>query len=362
MNTRLYRIQLTSLLSTFLFLASCSNSDQKKETIKETPIEVTLGVVTKNASDPIVASGQIESKETAHISTRLMGIVTSILVKPGDKVQKGQLLVTISNSDILAKRAQAQAMVTEAEAATKDALKDYERFEELYKKQSASAKEFENATLHYTSVKSKLETARQMKNEADVMLTYTNLVAPFSGVVTEKNMDAGSMASPGIPILAIEQTGDYHVQAAVSETEIGKLKEGMEAGVTIKSTGKTFLGKIFEISPSSQFNGGQYEVKVSIPEKEKQGLFSGMSVNVTISIRASEGDKNILIPYRAIIQRDQLFGLYTVGEDQTAQLRWVKVGKKYGEDIEILSGLNGNEKFIVESEGKLSSGAAVSVN
>jgi multidrug resistance efflux pump len=128
----------------------------------------------------------------------------------------------------LAKRAQAQAMLTEAEAALKDAKKDYERYEELYKQKSASAKEFENITLHYNSVKAKVEAAHQMKNEADGMLIYTNLTAPFSGVVTQRNLDEGSTANPGIPILMVEQVGSYEVRASVSEAELPTSKQAWQ--------------------------------------------------------------------------------------------------------------------------------------
>jgi len=361
MDTNLNRSVGLLLLTAAVTLASCSGNKKESEAKMENPILVQVATPTQQSGERIIVSGQIESKETAAISTRIMGFVSSVKVKPGDKVQKGQLLVTISNGDILAKRAQAQAMVSESEAALKDAKKDYERYEELYKKQSASTKEFENATLHYNSVKAKTEAAYQMKNEADAMLTYTNLVSPFSGVVTQKNIDEGSMANPGVPLLLIEQSGDYHVKASVSENEVGQLKTGMDAEVTIKSTGKTFTGKISEISPSSQFSGGQFQIKVTIPAIEKSGLFSGMFVNVSISSKNSSADQSPLVPASAIIHKDQLAGLYTVSETQTAQLRWVKTGKTYGDDVEILSGLNPGEKFIIQSEGKLFSGVPVLV-
>lgn len=361
MNNRLNRSLAIVLSVALVTLTHCSGDNKETETKKETPVTVYEATPTQSSAERITVSGQIESKETAAISTRLMGFVSSVNVKPGDRVQKGQLLITLSNNDILAKRAQAQAMVSEAEAALVDARKDYERYEELYKKQSASAKEFENAMLHYTSIKAKAEAARQMKNEADAMLTYTNLVAPFSGVVTQKNIDEGSMANPGMPLLMVEEDGDYHVRASVSEGDIGTLTLGRNAEVTVKSTGKSFVGKISEISPSSQFSGGQFQIKVNVPGEEKAGLFSGMVVNVNIATENKTADQSPWVPASAIVYKDQLAGLYTVSDQQTAQLRWVKVGKKQGDQVEILSGISAAEKFILRSEGKLYSGASVLV-
>lgn len=354
-----FRINQIGLLAFGAFLFACSAKEEDKS-VKENSVAVKVGLASFQSADHVTASGQVTSKETAVISTRVMGFVTSFKVKVGDKVQKGQLLATISNGDILAKRAQGQAMLTEAEAALKDARKDYERFEELYEQKSASAKEFENATLHYNSIKAKTEAARQMKNEVDAMLIYTNLTAPFSGTVTQRNLDEGSMANPGMPILMIEQGGLYEVRASVSESDILRVKTGMTAELTIQSIGKKFSGKVLEVSTSSQYSGGQYFIKISIPTEPV--LFSGMYVNVSIPVaKAKSVINNILVPAAALVYKDQLTGIYTISQSNTALLHWVKIGKAYGNQVEILSGLSADEKFILQSEGKLYNGVPVSV-
>lgn len=354
-----FKINQIALLAFGAFLLACSAKEEDK-TIKENAVPVTLGSASVQSADHVTASGQVTSKETAVISTRVMGFVTGFKVKVGDKVQKGQLLVTISNGDILAKHAQAQAMMTEAEAALKDAQKDYERFEELYKQKSASTKEFENTTLHYNSIKAKAEAARQMKNEADAMLTYTNLTAPFSGTVTQRNLDEGSMTNPGMPILMVEQGGLYEVRASVSESDIARVKAGMTAELTIQSIRKKLSGKVLEVSTSSQYSGGQYLIKISIPNEAE--LFSGMYVNVSIPVaKVKAVTNNILVPAAALVFKDQLTGIYTISQSSTALLHWVKTGKTYGDQVEILSGLSADERFILQSEGKLYNGVPVSV-
>lgn len=351
------------LLVASIIFVSCSGDNYTEEVTKDSPIPVTVTVAGKGSGERVHASGQIESKETAVISTRVMGSITGVKVKVGDVVKKGQLLATISNDDILAKKAQAEAMVAEAETALIDAQKDRERFAELYKQQSASSKELENATLHYNSVKSKTEAARQMKKEVEAMLSYTNLKAPFSGVITEKSMDAGSMANPGMPILVVEQTGTYQVKASVSESDIGQVKEGAEAEVVIKSTGKTIKGRVSEVSPSSQFSGGQYVITISIPQAEQDGLYAGMSVNVAIASTAYSSALNntVTVPTAAIVHKDQLTGIYTVNDNQTASLRWVTLGRAYGDHVEVRSGLAFQEQFILTSEGKLYNGVPVKI-
>ena len=357
----IYHKAATILLAGSAFLSSCSGS-KHDEVKKDNPVVVSVSSAAQRSDNTISASGRVESKETAVISTRVMGFVTSIKVKAGAKVKKGQLLATIDNSDILAKRAQAQAMIAEADAALADAQKDYERFQDLYKKQSASTKELENVTLKFNSIKAKAEAAHQIKNEADAMLTYTNLTAPFAGTVIQRAVDEGSMANPGMPIIMMEQAVGFQITASVTESEIAVLKVGATASIAIKSINKTFEGKITETSPSSQFNGGQYSIKVSIPENERQGLYSGMYATLSIDIekKGQEGS-NLLVPSSAIIKKDQLTGIYTVSDNQQALLHWVKLGRSVGNDVEVLSGLNENENFIVRSEGKLYNGVPVQV-
>lgn len=349
------------VLITLILLASCSTEEEKAEQPKEKPVTVLLSTASNQSAGILLFSGKIESKQTVFISTRMMGVITAIHVKPGDRVQKGQLLVVIQSNDILAKRAQGEAMIAEAEAALADAEKDYQRFTALHQQQSASTKEFEIAALRYSSAKAKVDAARQIKNETDAMLTYANLVAPFTGVITLKHADEGSLSSPGMPILTMEQFGSYEVSTSVSESDVGKLKVGMIADVTIKSIGKTFSGKISEISPSAQFTGGQFPVKVTVPTTEKDGILSGMHATVSVPIESDVTAGSLFVPSSAIVHKDQLSGLYTIGENKTAQLRWLKTGRKLGDQVEILSGLQPGEKFIMHSESKLYSGVSVLV-
>lgn len=356
---------LIAISLTAIFNSSCSG---KKESGKETAadvVTVTLAKAGKGDQDAVVASGRVESSQSANISTRLMGRITAIHVKAGDRVSKGQLLVTISDEDIRAKRAQSAAMIAEAEASLANAQKDYDRFSNLYKSQSATARELDNVTLQYNAAKARVEAARQMRNEINAMLSYSSLTAPFSGVVTQKLAETGSIANPGMTILTIEQDADLLVAAAVAESDISLVKTGDTAVLHFKSGGQTCTGKIVQLNPSSQFTGGQYIVKISIPAAVKKDLYSGMFVNVSIPIAsgAARGaaDK-VMIPVSAIVNRDELTGVYTMSQQNTALLRWIRLGRQEGGEAEVLSGLAAGETYILQADGKLYNGAPVKAN
>ncbi|WP_233525741.1 efflux RND transporter periplasmic adaptor subunit [Chitinophaga silvisoli] len=348
-----------------LLLSSCSSHvNRDTRTSEHAAIRVSVTTPAANEQQTLNVSGQVEAAESANISTRIMGFITRINVKVGDKVSKGQLLATISNQDILAKRAQTEAMITAAEAAYKSAQKDYERFTTLYKQQSATAKELDNISLQYTSARSSLERARQMRNEVNATLNYTSLTAPFAGVITQKLADAGSMANPGMPILTLEQSGSYQVSAAVPENAILQIHQGSAATINISAVNKTFTGTIAQISQSSQFSGGQYIIKLDIPDQEKKQLLAGMYANVSIPIQkapANPYNDQVLVPLSCIEHKNALTGLYTVGNNNTALLRWVRLGKVEGNQVEVLSGLAAHEQFIVQAEGRLFNGVAVQI-
>lgn len=357
-------IYLLLVLATVSAAAGCSADPQKDTGKSLPPVMVTVASPAGRGENTLQLSGQVEASQSAAISTRVMGYITMLKVNTGDQVQKGQLLAVISSEDILAKRAQAEARIAEAETGFNNAQKDLDRFTELYRQQSASVKEMDNVRMQYSSAKAGLDAARQMRNEISALLAYTRLTAPFAGTVTRKNADAGSMATPGMPILVIEQKSALQVSAAVPETEISQVRTGQKARVSIRSAGKTFTGAIAQLNPSSQFTGSQYTIKISIPENEKKDLYAGMYADIALPLLYRETTGNpagILVPAASIQHTNQLTGLYTIGSNNTALLRWVRLGKTYGDQVEVLSGLSAGETFITSAEGRLYNGAPVAI-
>jgi RND family efflux transporter MFP subunit len=365
MNTTKSSLLIVTVVAASV-LHSCSGNKPEQNTMpKENPVKVTVATPGNNdISGGINASGQVEAIQSANISTRVMGYINKVHVKIGDHVKQGQLLFTVNSTDIQARRAQTDAMIAQSDAALQNAQKDYNRFTVLYKQQSASAKELDNVMLQYNAAKANANAARQMRNEVNAQLSYANVTAPFSGIVTQKLLDAGSMATPGMPVVTIEQSGSLQVSASVGESGIAAIKQGDQTTLNIKSINKTITGKITQISQSSQSSGGQYLIKISIPDKEKKGVYSGMYVNVNIPVKgnmqtAASGENNILVPFESIVNKDQLTGLYTISINNTALLRWVRLGKSFGDKVEVLSGLSKDERFIVRAEGRLYNGVAV---
>ncbi len=351
-------------LSTFLFL-SCGK-ETKETTNNEPAIAVKVsGISADTNGEFVTASGKIEAENSANVSTRMMGYVTKVNVKVGQKVSAGQLLVSINNTDLQAKKAQVDASILQATAGYNNAKKDYERFTALFNQQSASQKELDDMTSRYEMAKAGLEGAKQMRNEVMAQFSYSNITAPFSGEVTNTFVKEGDMANPGMPLVSIEGASHLQVTAMVSESDITSIKNGMNVKVLVKSTNQELAGKVSEVSGSAKNTGGQFLVKINLINAGSKVL-SGMFANVQFPIAnkpqaATVVSDKVLVPESALVHQGQLTGIYTIGNGNTAILRWLRIGISFGNQVEVLSGLSANEQYIVSADGKLYNGAKISV-
>jgi RND family efflux transporter MFP subunit len=355
---------ITTITLSALLLVSCGSED-KENTTETNAISVKIaGNNSNNSSSPYVtASGKIESESSANLSTRMMGYVTKVNVKVGQNVSAGQLLVSINNTDLQAKKAQVDASILQATAGYNSAKKDYDRFVNLFSQQSASQKELDDMTARYEMAKAGLEAAKQMRNEVMAQFSYSNITAPFSGTVTNTFVKEGDMANPGMPLVSIEGASRLQVTAMVAESDINSITKGMPVTVLVKSNNTTISGKVAEVSVSAKNTGGQYLVKINLA-KTSNKILSGMFVNVQFPIenknQTTATTTRVLVPQSALVHQGQLTGIYTIGTGNVAILRWLRTGKNTGDQVEVLSGLSANEQYIVSAEGKLFNGAKVS--
>ncbi len=356
--------KITLLLTaiSIVLVYSCSG-DKKVADPDMQVVPVKLSDVTQNNFSRFVsASGKTEAEKSANLSTRMMGYVEKINVKAGQKVIAGQLMLSINSSDLSAKKAQAEVGIIQAKAAYENAEKDYERFVKLFHQQSASQKELDDMSTRFEVAKASLEGAKQMRNEVLSQFSYSNITAPFSGTVTNLFVKEGDMANPGMPLVSVEGASRMQVTAMISETDISSIKNGMPASVLVKSINKEVSGIVSELSQSSKNTGGQYLVKINLDKSE--GILSGMFVNVKFPLdvkdESAHSSEMILIPEDVLVKQGQLNGVYTVDDGNVAILRWLRIGKKFGNQVQVLSGLRADEKYILSSDGKLFNGAKVS--
>lgn len=347
------------LIASGIIFQACNNKAVENNSKKGVPVE-TQEVKATDVAKTYNYSGTIASLKKSTLSTRIMGQITNILAHEGDKVEKGQLLVSIRSNDIAAQKSQVEANITAVKAAFKNAETDFNRITSLYNTKSATQKELDDITTHYEMTKAQLTAAKEAKNQVEETMTYANIRAPYTGVITDLYVDAGDMANPGMPLIGIEAQGLFEVITRIPESEVNAVEKNDTVQVILKSSSEVITGIISNISPSSRFSGSQFEARIllQLNNEQKSDIRSGMFANVILK----KGTNNkILIANELIVNRGQLNGIWTVGETGSALLKWTQLGKKYNDQTEILSGISAGDKLILQCEERLYNGLYLSV-
>jgi RND family efflux transporter MFP subunit len=332
----------------------------------------------------VEAVGTVRARTIAAVAPQVMGTITSFLVSEGSRVEKGALLATIDDAEIKAQAAAAEGSVAEALAAREEteraiaqaeagktlAEKTYERFaklheervvtrqefEEVEAKRTVAAKEYERSLERRAQVTARIVQARGRADAANAMLSRTKVTAPFAGVVSEKKADAGSMAVPGMPLLTLEDTRRYRLEAAVAETHLSRLSVGSKAQVVLDSVPDRILpATVSEIVPVVDPASRTFLAKADV---SAPGLRTGMYGR----LRFSAGRETVLAaPRKAVFRAEGFDGVFVVTPDNVARLVMVKTGQRMGDRIEILSGVDPGSRVAVSALDRLADGARVEV-
>ena len=330
-----------------LLLAGCGSKEEPTTTVVSAAPQKTIQAVvveTKSTSVPIrvEVTGQVAPIFQATLSSRIQGTIDKLLVREGSRVSKGQLLIQLDSRDLQADLARAHAEVENAKA-------HLDRMNQLYAQDAVSKQEMENATRAY-------RVAEANRRAVEAQLSYTMVRAPFEGVITEKKVEAGELASPGQPLLKMEDPQRLRLEATVAEGDLKSVSRGDKIPVAIDALGgQALAGLVSQILPAGDPQTHTFMVKVDLPRTV--GLKTGMFGRFQLDTGATQ---TMLVPSTAVVERGELTSLFVVGEDRIARLRWVKLGRRFEQQVEILSGLNIGERVLVDGSRGVD-GAAVQI-
>ncbi|HEV2448684.1 MAG TPA: efflux RND transporter periplasmic adaptor subunit [Candidatus Sulfopaludibacter sp.] len=351
-------------------MSACSESRRVQATAPETVRNVSVIVAERSkASNWLEAVGTVRAAQTSQVASQLMGTIMEIRAHEGDRVEQGQILAVLDDAQPRAAVEQASAALAAAGKETAAAESDFglaeatlKRYQQLYEKQSASPQEFDEIKARYQSAEARRDMAvagqaqaRAALTQAQTALGHTQIRAPFGGVVAEKKADAGTLASPGMPLFTIEDTRSYRLEATVDESEILFARLGQIVPVRFDVFGDGRLsGKVAQIVPAADPASRSVLVKVELPadRRLRSGLFG--------RARFSRGERmTLLIPQTAVVERGQLRGAYVVGGDGIASLRYITLGETAERRVEVLSGLDSGEKLIASPGAREFSGKRI---
>jgi RND family efflux transporter MFP subunit len=328
------------------------------------------------------ATGTVRARTTATISSKVMGYVQQVNAQVGDHVRQGQVLITLDARDLdvslrraEAGRAEVESAIPELENATAAAKANldlaqttFQRMQELASKKSISNQELDEASARLKAaqanyemmrsrraqVSSKTAVVEQEVRAAGIMRDYAKLAAPFSGVVITRTVEPGNLATPGSPLLTIEQDGLFRLEASVDESKLASVRVGQAVEVVVEADRK-LSARVSEIVPSVDAASRSYIVKLDLPAAP--GLRTGMFGRAIFPLGIQ---KVVAVPLAALTERGQLQSVFVV-EDGVAHTRLVTTGRRAKDAAEVLSGLNAGEKVVLPVPVGLQDGARVEV-
>jgi len=301
-------------------------------------------------------AGTVQGTSRAKLSARMMGRIEYQPFEEGDAVRKGQTLARLRSADVAARQEQVLGNLREAEAARDNAAENDRRMAALFAAGSATKKERDDAATQRTMAESRVDALQGSLDAVNEQLAEATVKAPFSGVVVRKWAQVGDMASPGLPILTIEDTKRLEVVARIPEGDIARFAVGDTVGVEGTDASRTATGVVSGINPAGQTAARQYDVRVRIASATGLPLKSGMYARVVLR----KGQRTaIAVPEAALVRRGQLTGLFVVDDQARAFLRWVQTGSTFDGWTEILAGLSEGETLVVSHEARLTDGDRV---
>ncbi len=357
--------------SLFFIFFSCDNDKIQPgfsgddSSIKRFKPENVTNVVKQDITRMYEAVGTIRPLTEAIIESQVSTKVLKVFIVPGTAVKKGQLLIRLDARKLLTRLKQSKEglavaknnlkqtykSMDEAKADLDQAKAAYLRTKKLFESNIVTSQKLEIDNSRFLqakarreksqalalSAKASIRKANEIVKEAQIAVDYSEITSPASGVVVQRMIDPGDLALPGKPLLIIQTSGALRLEANVREGLISRVILGNDYPVKIKTLKKTISSKIEEIVPYADPATRTFLVKASLPDTP--GIYPGMFGRLLIPV---EKKTTLMIPKKAVMLVGQLEQVF-VKKDNLWQLVYIKTGKSFGEEIEVLSGLIGNE-------------------
>lgn len=319
-----------TLLLVFLITGCKSEHAQEIKNQETAPIQIqTAKVITQKPQSQIEIMGTVQAVHSATIASKVTGNIIKLPVQLGSRVNKDDLLLQLDAGELTARLQQAQAQLSQAK-------RNLTRDQNLLKK-NAETPEAVKAS------QDSLRIAQASFQEALTMTDYTRIKAPFSGLITNKMIHIGDLATPGLPLLQLDNDQTLQIVADIPEKLLLNIAVGDTLNVNIPVASIEAVGTVNEVAPNADPTSRTAPIKLSLPTSPlvRPGQFARVYLN-------HSEDTTLTVPQSAIHKLGQLEQVFTVS-DGRAKLRLVRTGAQYDDAIEILSGLEPDETVVTGS-------------
>lgn len=289
----------------------------------------------------------IEAVNQSTLSAETSGRIKHIAFDVNDYVEQGQTVIQLVDNEQQAALRQAQAQVVQTQAQHKDAQKNFKRVQALHSQGSLSQGQLDNADTQARSTAAAVKAAIALRDRAQEQLSYTQIRAPYSGIVKSRHVEVGEMVNPGKPVMTGLSLSELRAVADVPQRFAPQLRKQQNVNVLI---GKDILPvKKVVMFPYGDPDSHTFKVRVDI-NAEGKSIFPGMWVKLKVP---TGNEQKILIPQSAVIRKGELSAVYVKRRKQY-HLRQIRLGNEQGRTIEVLSGLRDGETIATQGYDVLS--------
>lgn len=353
---------ITCLSILVISLAACSGDADKKQAEGE-PVPVVVGKVQKvQERETVSVSGTVNTPDSpTTVSFLVSGKVLFVGPREGDYVKRGQRLASIDPADYQLSLAAAKAQTDQAEVEFKRAEDEHRRMKMLYDSKSLAPNDYQKFKAAFESAEQRYEQAVALEELSRKRLTDATLYAPTSGYIAKRLIEPGDTAAQGRPVFEIVQLDPVEVNVGVPETDIHLVRIGEKAEITVPALpGKSFDGTVRIINVSAEPNTRTYMTRIAVANP-KHLLRVGMVAEATI--RGNKMVTMAILPGDAVIRdpqgATQVFVYYP--NQKRVYTKRVEIGSLFDKDVEIKSGLTGDEWIVLGGQTRLRNGLVVSV-
>lgn len=331
-----------AILLIALSAVSCRRAAEGKPGA-ELPAATVRTIVAEKKARPATeeAVGTVRAQLRAAVEPKVSGRIEALLVLPGQVVKAGDVLVRLDGREFQARLDQTLALRDQARA-------DFERQRQLLAQKITTQADFDAA-------KARMGVTEANASEAETMLAYRTVSAPFAGIITRKLADVGDLATPGKPIVELEDQTGLRLEADLPEALVARVKLGDKLAVSVPSAGTQVEGVVSEISPVADAVSRTFLTKLDL--RQSPTLRAGQFGRVAVPVGESNA---VRVPFSAVVRHGQMEFVF-IAADGHAQLRIVKTGKTLGGEVEIISGIEPGEKVITENASQVRDGQPIKV-
>jgi len=307
-------------------------------------------LTTTKQSVPEKASfyGRVQAIKQATVSAETQGRVEDVRVNVGDTVTAGTTLLTMTSTEQSASLNQAEANLADAQSNLVNDQAEYQRINDLYKKNFVSKAEMDRISARLSASKARVSSAEAALRSAKQQLSYTEIKAPYSGIVSERYIEVGEAVRPGTLLLSGYNPSGFRVEVDVPQTTAEKVRAKQSAQIkTIPagtpSSAREITPETLILYPTVDPATSTVRIRLELPEGIPD-LFPGQFVQVSFNTGEQE---RLLIPAGCVVYRAEVAAVYVVRNNQP-ELRQIRPGAMYGDNLEVLAGVAPGESIAVD--------------